>query len=203
MIDPQYKYGLTVWTLLWLTTVLTPQVQAEEPIEDKVKMGFVFNFLKFIDWPAADDTEADEPITVGIAGSEALFELYQDLDGRYLGERVIVVTHLVDFDKLQPPQDQNEAEWSRGIEALKQCEVLFFSKRHSKDKATLVPVFHAIEGSDVLTIGDDKDFLNSGGIINFLRVDRSIRFEINLKAARLNHLEIRAKLLRLAYRVIH
>jgi hypothetical protein len=47
-----------------------------------------------------------------------------------------------------------------------------------------------------------KDFLESGGIINFVMEDEKIRFEINNKAAKLTKLDIRSRLLRLAKRTI-
>jgi len=54
----------------------------------------------------------------------------------------------------------------------------------------------------VLTVGETVDFLEVGGIINFIVEEKKIRFEINVAAARKAGLKVRSKLLRLAKRVV-
>ena len=60
----------------------------------------------------------------------------------------------------------------------------------------------ALENSTVLTVSETENFLESGGIINFLIKDRKVGFEVNNTAAKNANLESRSKLLRLAKRVI-
>jgi hypothetical protein len=55
----------------------------------------------------------------------------------------------------------------------------------------------------VLTVGEQENFLENGGNINFLRIAGKIRFEINLDSVKDNNLKIRSKLLKLAKRVIN
>jgi hypothetical protein len=43
-----------------------------------------------------------------------------------------------------------------------------------------------------------SDFIDQGGIIQFINEDQKVRFAINLEAAKTENLEIRSKLLRLA-----
>ena len=59
-----------------------------------------------------------------------------------------------------------------------------------------------LNGRAVLTIGEQDKFLEKGGIVNFVREKKKIRFEINLNVAEQARLQIRAKLVRLAKRVI-
>ena len=60
----------------------------------------------------------------------------------------------------------------------------------------------SVKGHSVLFVGDAKNFLESGGMINFIKENEKVRFEINNKAAKEAGLDIRSKLLRLAKRVI-
>ena len=59
-----------------------------------------------------------------------------------------------------------------------------------------------VRTAPVLTVGDDTDFLEQGGIINLRTVDGRVRFEINLAQARHVGLSIDSQLLRLAQRVV-
>jgi hypothetical protein len=53
-------------------------------------------------------------------------------------------------------------------------------------------------GSPILTVGEDDDFLQKGGIINLDLKDSKIHLEVNLKAARQVNLEISSRLLSVA-----
>jgi hypothetical protein len=50
----------------------------------------------------------------------------------------------------------------------------------------------------VLTIGEIDQFLEQGGVINFVKKEGRIRLEISLDAARLANLQISSKLLNVA-----
>ena len=59
-----------------------------------------------------------------------------------------------------------------------------------------------VKDHHVLTVGDTKGFLESGSIIEFIMVDRKVRFGINVAAAKEAELTIRSQLLRLAEKII-
>ena len=63
-------------------------------------------------------------------------------------------------------------------------------------------IVRALKGLPILTIGETENFLESGGVINFLMEDEKVCFEINVTAAKINKLRISSKLLRLAKRVV-
>jgi len=70
------------------------------------------------------------------------------------------------------------------------------------EKEQLGKIINIVKDHNVLTVGDMNDFLESGGIINFVIDDQKVRFEINNNAAKQEKLNIRSKLLRLAKKVI-
>ena len=53
----------------------------------------------------------------------------------------------------------------------------------------------------MLTVGESPDFLDQGGMINFLIKDGSVRFEINLEPVRIARLKLDVNLLRVAVSV--
>ena len=55
-----------------------------------------------------------------------------------------------------------------------------------------------LRGLPVLTVGESEGFAAQGGCVNFYIEANKIRFEVNLQAAKQQHLRISAKLLALA-----
>src|SRR5258708_24091442 len=49
-----------------------PRLQAQGADEFQVKAAFVFNFLKFVEWPAAAFSSEDSPFLIGIMGSDPI-----------------------------------------------------------------------------------------------------------------------------------
>ena len=59
-------------------------------------------------------------------------------------------------------------------------------------------ILDAVKKLPVLTIGESEEFLDLGGMINFVLEDTQLRFEINTESAEKVKLVISSKLLRLA-----
>ena len=78
---------------------------------------------------------------------------------------------------------------------MRACHLLFVSmseRRRSRD------ILEKIRGAPVLAVGESPDFLDQGGVINFLIKDESVRFDINLEPARIARLKLDANLLAVA-----
>lgn len=77
----------------------------------------------------------------------------------------------------------------------KTCAILFISAsegdRMREDLAILA-------GSDILTVSDAPDFLDRGGMVQFVLIANHLRFAINLNAANRAHLIFSSELLRVA-----
>jgi YfiR/HmsC-like len=72
------------------------------------------------------------------------------------------------------------------------CHILFIA---SSEKARLKQIFEGLGGSDALTVGDTKGFVEQGGMINFVLEHDRMQFEVNRKAAEQAGLKISSKLL--------
>ncbi|MCP4695482.1 MAG: YfiR family protein [Gammaproteobacteria bacterium] len=85
------------------------------------------------------------------------------------------------------------------IGKAKSCNVLFVSKRLNKNQVRKI-----IERSPkrVLTVADRPGFIRQGGMINFFKNGKHIRFEINNTAAKRARIKLSSKLLNLARKVI-
>src|ERR1051326_5649250 len=83
--------------VVWLAASLASQAQSEDPaqFEYRVKAAFLFNFIKFVEWPSTVFPQPASPITIGALGddpgSKALNETIRGktIDGRELRIRKI------------------------------------------------------------------------------------------------------------------
>jgi hypothetical protein len=60
----------------------------------------------------------------------------------------------------------------------------------------------ALATEPTLTVGDGDGFIDAGGMIGFVIVDETVRFEINAAAARAARLQLSSRLLALAIRLV-
>jgi hypothetical protein len=74
------------------------------------------------------------------------------------------------------------------------CRVVFFGD----DDRTLRKDLAALEGSKVLTVGDQPEFLKRGGMIQFVLEGNRVRFQVNLTAAKKAGLNLSSELLKVA-----
>jgi hypothetical protein len=146
--------------------------------ETEVKAAFLYNFAKFVEWPAEAFSSETAPIQVAVFGDEEFSAKLRSLlnDKKAHGRSFEVKT-------ITNPQE------------AKNFQIVFVASAESR-RAPLV--LEATKKSPVLTIGESEQFLDSGGMINFVFEDAQLRFEVNPEAAQKAKLEISSKLLRLA-----
>jgi len=164
--------------LLTLTTgMLSIPVQAQAN-EYQVKAAFLFNFVKFVEWPADAFAYDGAPLVIGVVGSDPFGgALDQTVSGKSVNGHQLAVRRL----KLG--------------EDLRGCHILFIS---SSERKNLAQIFGSLKGAAVLTVGDIGPFNQQGGIINFIMEASKVRFEINVSTADQARLKISSKLLSLA-----
>ncbi len=177
MIMKHFKAVLivSVWTVL----NIGPVVQAETPStrEYAVKAAFLYNFAKFVEWPAEAFEKDQDSLTLCILGKDPFGPALDSVSGKTVRGKSLVIQRI---DKLQE---------------IDNCDILFISRSKRNE---LAEVFAELDGSSVLTVGDIEGFAQRGGIINLITVERKVRFEVNLDAAEHAGLKISSKLLRLA-----
>ncbi|RKY12525.1 MAG: hypothetical protein DRP65_01040 [Planctomycetota bacterium] len=176
--------------------------------EYQVKAAFIYNFIKFIEWPGPAGAEADqksdennEPITIGIIGENPFGNTFETVTKKKIKNKQVVIKHFGGFEKnnIKYREDSKTKYKYKDADALKACQVLFVSGSESEYCKEIIDI---VKDSYVLTIGENKDFLKTGGIIEFATEQKKVKFAINLIAAENAQLKIRSKLLRLAKKVI-
>jgi hypothetical protein len=157
--------------------VLSSRIQAQASGEYQVKAAFLYNFLKFVDWPAQSFANDSSPFIIGVVGNDTFNSaIDQAVSGKTANGRPIVIKRFA------------------SSKTLSYCHILFISPSE-RDRFRQIL---GTTGSGVLTVSETDGFAQIGGIVNFTLVDSKVRFEINQSAAERAGLKISAKLLSLA-----
>lgn len=157
---------------------LSNAVQAQSSSEYQVKAAFLYNFAKFVDWPAEAFAGSNGMLVIGVIGDDPFGgALDQAINGKTINGRPLVVRRL---------------RWGQD---LRSCHILFIS---SSERKHLQQIIQSLRGASVLTVGDMGQFNQAGGIINFILEASKVRFEINSRGAGQAQLRISSKLLALA-----
>jgi hypothetical protein len=142
-----------------------------------VKSAFIVNFVQFIDWPASAFSKPNDPIVIGLVGQDPIDSaLAAAIEGKTVRGRPLVVKHFTPGN-------------------VGPCQVLFIGAAAAEQAPAIIK---ALGDAPTLTIGDKDGFIDAGGVIRFFVEDRKLRFEINQTAAERIHLQVSAKLLKLA-----
>jgi hypothetical protein len=163
------------------------QGQENRPPDYRVKAAFVYNFGKFVEWPATAFASNNAPLVIGVLGGDPFHG-----DCERIVANKSINGHPVIVRQISHPISAGQAP---AYSDLKGCHILFISASESDD---LPDILDALKGASVLTVTDDLDhFAASGAIINFVMENGSVHFEINDDAARRAGLKISSKLLML------
>jgi hypothetical protein len=171
-------FGLS---LVWLVPDWRPvRAQDSQPSEYQIKAAFIYNFAKFVEWPAKSLPSDDSPLVIGILGENPFHDdLSRVVTGKKVDEHPLVI---------KPVRTALEAT---------NCHTLFIS---ASEKPRLSQILKALRGASVLTVSEMDGFTEAGGMINFVREGTKVRFRINNEAASRVGLKISSKLLMLAIR---
>jgi len=159
--------------------VLTHAAPVAEPIVDEyqVKAAFLFNFAKFVEWPNEAFSDPNAPLVITVLGEDPFNGSLEAVKGKLVNNRKLTIRRVKD------------------IQEIGKSNVLFVSPSARKE---LGRILEALQGQNVLTVGEDGAFIQCGGIINFVKEDNRVRFEVNVTAAERAGLKISSRLLALA-----
>jgi hypothetical protein len=167
---------------------MAPSLRAQSGgSEYEIKAAFMFNFAKFIEWPAEKLPQATSPIIFGVVGEDPFIspdgvdELKKTLESKTIGGRPVKIRRF------------------RADEPMDACHVLFVSNSERRRFGSIV---NALRGKSVLTVADTSGFCQAGGMINFRVEADKVRFDINQQAAEKENLKISSKLLSIAYKLV-
>jgi hypothetical protein len=158
------------------------RAQEESPIRYRTEANFLAHFASFVDWPETAFSDIHAPVHLC---------LFADVD---FGNSLQELTK-----EVMPKRRHVEVRSVKTTEQARACHILFIGRDDAKKYGAIL---NPIRDSPVLTVGETQDFLDAGGIVNFL-FGENLQIDINLGAADRAHLKIRSPLAALARRVVN
>ena len=163
-------------TIFVLLAGVSTGLSGQQPSEYDVKAAFLYNFAKFVEWPAQAFPNADSPFTICLASDPFGGTLDKIVQGESLEGRPLVVRRI-------SPTDVNG------------CQIVYVGAARGRAAEETIK---AAENQPILTVGESENFISTGGIIRFIRSGGHVHFQINPDAATRVSLKVSSKLLRLA-----
>jgi hypothetical protein len=163
---------------LALLPTLFPGKALGQGTENDTKAEMLFNIAKFVQWPSMGTGEHRGQIVFTILGEDDLAGAITAIfSTRTINGREVFVRFV------------------RRVEDVRGAQILYIaSSKHEQ----IPNVLTTVRGQSVLTVADHAGFAAQGGMVNFVRQDDKVRFEINPASAERSRLKISAKLLTLA-----
>jgi hypothetical protein len=154
----------------------TPAVPAAS--EYQVKAVFLYNFARFVEWPAVTFVSATAPFTLCVYGADPFGA---DLDAVVRGEtasgRPMVVRRLSDAGEVSG------------------CQIVFIAASADRELESVVA---RLDRRATLTVSDIDGAARRGAMIRMMTVNGRIRLRVNIDAVRAAHLTVSSNLLRAA-----
>jgi hypothetical protein len=178
--------GRTPGLLSWLTVLCLAMplsvaqclwAQASKPTDYDVKAVYLYNFSRFIEWPARVTTNS-ESFNVCVLGQDPFGPA---LDATLVNETISGKS--VTAKRISTPE-----------EAVN-CQILYLS---STEESRLNKIIEGLNKGAVLTVSDMPQFSQRGGMIQFVLEGKKVRFEVNLSATQRAGLTLSSELLKVA-----
>ena len=166
--------------IVFLGGFFVPQTAlSQQYTETDLKVAYLYNFTKFITWPAVAFRKDNTHFTITVLGKSPIVEILEiALKNKAVQSRKIVIRQISKISEIKNPQ------------------ILFITKSANYNISDII---EKCGNQHILLVADHIEyFCESQGIINFTDKKDKYRFEINNKAAINAGLKISSKLLSLS-----
>lgn len=163
--------------LLLLCCCVCNQAGAGNLEENKVLAALSLNIIRFSTWPNAAAYPAVPNMNLCVIGDNVVQSSFAVMDKKAIGKQTLAVINLT------------------RLRNFAQCQVIFIDEL---PRNVLLQILGDVTNKPVLTIGQDLEFLNDGGLVGLIKIDEKISLHINLAAVKKSGLTISSRLLKLA-----
>ena len=168
----------SVRLLIATAAALCAAGQQSTVTEDEIKAAYLFNFAKFVEWPASATGASETPLVFCVAGGSRVRPILQDI----ARSRTVKGRRLV-TRSWQPSSGSSD------------CHIVFVgAMAPERSEAAL----RAFRETSALTVADSTATGRAHAIIVFVKEAAAVRFEVDVGAARESGIEISSQLLKVA-----
>ncbi|HPB68396.1 MAG TPA: YfiR family protein [Candidatus Omnitrophota bacterium] len=163
-----FRAAVVLLISIWIFSLFTLCSYAIEA--DQIKVAFIYNFSKYIDWPTSVPGD-----TFTVCGYGDGDDVLSSISGKSTQGKTIKIK------KLSNPEEADS------------CHIVYIRSGVSAEG-----ILANLKNKHVLTVGDESGFLNKGGMIGFKMNDGKVLFDINATLVRGNGLTVSSQLLKFA-----
>ena len=163
-----------------LALFFSPAARSQEVPAEQLKAAFLYNFVRFVDWPTNALGPDAMPLIIGVIGNDKFAnELSNLLKDKKAHNHPLVVR-----------------KFSLTADAAG-CQAVFVADGDAKRAMQVADV---TKEKPILLVGESEDFIKNGGMISIVQDEKQkkLGFDINQQAAEKCNLIISSHLLRLA-----
>jgi len=164
-----------VTAMLFSSAVLQPATGGETngSVELHIEAAYLLNFGRYVSWP-----QPAGEVTIGVLGRHPIVDILErTIAGKTINGRSCRV-------KVYPTPEH-----------IDHCEILFLPRSEARQTQAAIA---AVGGKPILTVSELEHFSSDGGMIEFVLIDDTVKFDINLGAVERSGLKIGSELLRVA-----
>lgn len=173
----QFMALAVVWVLVGASCLHAQQANTREY---EVKAAYLYNFGKFVEWPAKV-TATSDIFSICVLGEDPFGAAFDaTISGESINGKKVVVKRI-----------------TKPLDAVS-CRILFIS---SSEESRLKEILATLDDTSVLTVSDISQFTRRGGMIRFVMEANRVRFEVNLTTAEHAGLTLSSQLLKVAISV--
>lgn len=163
--------------MLLLGSVLPWVSKAQTAEQQQVISVLTLNLARFTEWPEQGIASVHDEINLCVLGGNIVQQSFELVDQSLVNNRRLQVVNM-----------------SR-LRNIEQCQILYISElEHNK----LLQLLLELEQKPVLTVGENIEFVRSGGMVGFENIAGKIHLNINLKALKRAGLVVSSRILKLA-----
>jgi hypothetical protein len=173
-------WGASIACVLFLSAA-AGQDASPAASEYTIKAAYIYNFLRYIEWPPSAFESANSPYVVGVLG-EVPADLQRALN--FYAESKTIEGRAIRFRQF------------RTVDEMTACHIVYVT--NVSDTRVLQEAVARLSNGSTLLVGETNSFLQHGGEISFFQASNKVRIRLDLNQAKRKGLRPSAKLLQVA-----
>lgn len=180
--------GIVFWVALLSPGPHTAKALAETiSSRQQLQSAYLYNFLLFVHWPQEEQATSQSIMTICIVGDDSLGEQFTPVVGKAIKD----TKYVLKVKNIRSPLHMAD---------LDGCAMLFIAQQ---SPTLMQEILVQVKDLPILTVSDQPDFAEIGGILALVEENGKLRWRINQYVATHVGLRFDAQLLRNAAAVIN
>lgn len=135
------------------------------------------NLARFTSWPETAFNSEHAELNLCVIGNNVVQQSFVKIDNKRINTKTL---HIINISRLRN---------------LSLCHLIYVSELERK---VLVQVFLELKNSPILTVGENMQFIQEGGMVALEKINGKMQININLSSVKKSGLVVSSRLLSLA-----